>query len=212
MLSPSTRTPIEHLVELVLNGSDGAYDPALREQAQVVKGYDASETRVVVLGGGTGLSTVVGGNSAHPDWRACPFVGLKEEFRVLDVVVGTFQQQTLNQSITNVNENRSCHSDMDKIIPDYFNRSLTNDAPKIMRAESADRSNVQDNRCILSLRIHQSSLSCSPHCWHPTMIYLRPGKDHSRTRVEDKRQLEMSRTGEGRRVYILDRQRADHLD
>ncbi len=89
MLSPSTRTPLEHLVELVLNGSDGAYDVTLREQAQLVKRYDASDTRVVILGGGTGLSTVVGGNSAHPDWRERPFVGLKEEFRALDIVVCT---------------------------------------------------------------------------------------------------------------------------
>jgi len=89
MLSPSTRTPLEHLVELVLNGSDRAYDVTLQEQAQLVKRYDASDTRVVILGGGTGLSTVVGGNSAHPDWRERPFLGLKEEFRVLDVVVCT---------------------------------------------------------------------------------------------------------------------------
>jgi uncharacterized cofD-like protein len=89
MLSPATRTPLEHLVELVLNGSDGAYDVTLREQAQLVQRYDASGTRVVILGGGTGLSTVVGGNSAHPDWQERPFVGLKEEFRTLDVVVCT---------------------------------------------------------------------------------------------------------------------------
>lgn len=48
-----------------------------------------SNTRVVAFGGGTGLSTVVGGNSQLEDWPENPFVGLKQEFPFLDVVVCT---------------------------------------------------------------------------------------------------------------------------
>jgi uncharacterized cofD-like protein len=48
-----------------------------------------SNARVVAFGGGTGLSTVVGGNSQLEDWPENPFVGLKQEFPFLDVVVCT---------------------------------------------------------------------------------------------------------------------------
>ncbi len=48
---------------------------------------DLRSTRAVILGGGTGLSTVAGGNSNMPEWASRPFVGLKEEFPRLDVLV-----------------------------------------------------------------------------------------------------------------------------
>lgn len=85
------QAPTEQLVEIVLNGPAAAAhaDPALRELAEKVLEFDARATRVVVLGGGTGLSTVVGGNSQMPDWARYPFTGLKEEFPNLDVVVCT---------------------------------------------------------------------------------------------------------------------------
>ncbi|MBN1269992.1 MAG: YvcK family protein [Kiritimatiellae bacterium] len=54
-----------------------------------IEAFDARDTRVVILGGGTGMSTVVGGNCAMPDWPDHPFVGLKEEFQHLDVVACT---------------------------------------------------------------------------------------------------------------------------
>jgi uncharacterized cofD-like protein len=86
-----SRTPIEHLVEFVLTGSVTAPDaPAHIDQlALAVSQFSARNMRAVVLGGGTGLSTVVGGNSKMQDWLDDPFVGLKQEFRKLDVVVCT---------------------------------------------------------------------------------------------------------------------------
>lgn len=85
------RTAVEQLVEVVLNGPAAASHArsGLRELAEKALEYDARRTRVVVLGGGTGLSTVVGGNSQMPEWADYPFVGLKQEFPHLDVVVCT---------------------------------------------------------------------------------------------------------------------------
>jgi len=89
--SSVSRTPIEHLVEFVLTGSVTAPDaPAHIEQlALAVSNFGARNVKAVVLGGGTGLSTVVGGNSKMQDWLDDPFVGLKQEFQQLDVVVCT---------------------------------------------------------------------------------------------------------------------------
>jgi len=86
-----TRTPIEHLVEYVLNGTATGPDApdGLRDLANKVMDFEPRDTRVVILGGGTGLSTVVGGNSQLAEWADHPFVGLKQEFSRLDVVVCT---------------------------------------------------------------------------------------------------------------------------
>ncbi|MBN2059192.1 MAG: YvcK family protein [Deltaproteobacteria bacterium] len=54
-----------------------------------VHSFTSRNTRVVTFGGGTGLSTVVGGNSQLEKWAEDPFVGLKQEFPLLDVVVCT---------------------------------------------------------------------------------------------------------------------------
>jgi uncharacterized cofD-like protein len=88
---PATfRPPIERLVEAVLSFTIApAGPPRLRHLAEQVLHFDPSPTRVVILGGGTGLSTVVGGNSQMPDWPEHPFVGLKQDFKNLDVVVCT---------------------------------------------------------------------------------------------------------------------------
>ncbi len=85
------RTPVERLVEAVLTHSSAPKSPPprLRELVKRVLDFDSGATRVVILGGGTGLSTVVGGNSQMPDWPERPFVGLKQEFPRLDVVVCT---------------------------------------------------------------------------------------------------------------------------
>ena len=48
-----------------------------------------ADCRTVVLGGGTGLSTIVGGGSQDPAWADAPFVGLKQVFPRLDVAVVT---------------------------------------------------------------------------------------------------------------------------
>ncbi len=86
-----TRTPIEHLVEYVLNGTATAPGAPsdLANMAAKVSNFNARDARVVILGGGTGLSTVVGGNSQSADWADHPFVGLKQEVSRLNVVVCT---------------------------------------------------------------------------------------------------------------------------
>lgn len=50
--------------------------PEMRTLAGKVLQFDARETKVVILGGGTGLSTVVGGNAQRLDWARMPFVEL----------------------------------------------------------------------------------------------------------------------------------------
>ncbi|MBN2125712.1 MAG: YvcK family protein [Deltaproteobacteria bacterium] len=57
--------------------------------AQDVWASECRSTKVVIFGGGTGLSTVLGGNSRLEDWPDNPFVGLKQEFPLLNVVVCT---------------------------------------------------------------------------------------------------------------------------
>jgi uncharacterized cofD-like protein len=78
------RVEIERLVESVL-GSLARIDPC--EEAKQVLKMDTSRTKVVIVGGGTGLSTVVGGNSQLQSWPDEPFVGMKQEFPELTVVV-----------------------------------------------------------------------------------------------------------------------------
>ena len=87
----SSRTAIEQLAEAVLKYATTGDCGESPEYCAVqdVLDVDLRSTRAVILGGGTGLSTVVGGNSAMPDWANRPFVGLKEEFPHLQVVVCT---------------------------------------------------------------------------------------------------------------------------
>ena len=75
-----TRSPLEHWVEGVLArlGEDARAAGALPNRA-----------RTVVLGGGTGLSTVLGGNSSLSSWPDRPVAGLAKEFTNLHVGVCT---------------------------------------------------------------------------------------------------------------------------
>jgi uncharacterized cofD-like protein len=75
-----SRSSLEHLVEGVLG--------RLGEEA---RGADRAPVRakVVVLGGGTGLSTVLGGNSTLPGWPERPAAGLVREFAQVHVGVCT---------------------------------------------------------------------------------------------------------------------------
>ncbi|MCI5122331.1 MAG: YvcK family protein, partial [Candidatus Electrothrix sp. AUS4] len=52
-----------------------------------LRNVDVENVRVVVLGGGTGLSNVVGGDSRRADWKEAPFTGLKEIFPRLHSIV-----------------------------------------------------------------------------------------------------------------------------
>jgi uncharacterized cofD-like protein len=74
------RSTLEHWVEGVL--SRLAEDPR-------AAGAAPAKARVVVLGGGTGLSTVLGGNPALPHWPDRPPAGLTQEFESIHVGVCT---------------------------------------------------------------------------------------------------------------------------
>jgi uncharacterized cofD-like protein len=85
-----SRTPIEHLVEFLLTGLLATNaPPGIERLAEQALHFDLRGTRVVILGGGTGLSTILGGNSQMPDWPDQPYVGVKQEFPHLNVVVCT---------------------------------------------------------------------------------------------------------------------------
>src|SRR5512143_3858380 len=84
------RTPIEHLMDYLLTGTLALNaPPAILQTAEQVLRSNQRDTRVVILGGGTGLSTVVGGNSQMPDWPDQPMTGMKQEFPHLSFVVCT---------------------------------------------------------------------------------------------------------------------------
>jgi len=53
---------------------------ALGNLASKLAQFDVRNTRVVVLGGGTGLSNIIGGDSRKESWPEDPFSGLKEIF------------------------------------------------------------------------------------------------------------------------------------
>ena len=74
------RSSLEHWVEGVLS--------RLPEDPRAA-GRAPAKARVVVLGGGTGLSTVLGGNSSLPAWLDRPSAGLVDEFEHLHVGVCT---------------------------------------------------------------------------------------------------------------------------
>ncbi|MHB1014120.1 MAG: gluconeogenesis factor YvcK family protein [Desulfurivibrionaceae bacterium] len=52
-----------------------------------LNGTETRDVRVVVFGGGTGLSNLIGGDSRNPLWPANPFQGLKEVFPKTQAVV-----------------------------------------------------------------------------------------------------------------------------
>ncbi|MGV8074964.1 MAG: 2-phospho-L-lactate transferase CofD family protein [Syntrophobacteraceae bacterium] len=82
---------VEQLLETIINGiaPKSPEEDDISRLAQDAYGFESRNIRVVAFGGGTGLSTVVGGNSQLDDWPNDPFTGLKQEFPLLDVVVCT---------------------------------------------------------------------------------------------------------------------------
>jgi uncharacterized cofD-like protein len=86
----ASRTPIEHLVEYLLTGKLASNAPSeTGDLAEQVMSSALQRTRVVVLGGGTGLSTIIGGNSQMPDWPDHPCLGMKQQFPLLNAIVCT---------------------------------------------------------------------------------------------------------------------------
>lgn len=85
-----SRTDIEHLMEFLLTGTRASNaPPETTKLAEQILRFDLRDTRVVILGGGTGLSTIVGGNSQLPNWPGRSDMGVKQEFDNLDYVVCT---------------------------------------------------------------------------------------------------------------------------
>jgi uncharacterized cofD-like protein len=82
---------VDHLLELVINRTTprGPHRNSVSNLSREIRASECRNTRVVIFGGGTGLSTVLGGNPRLEDWPENPFVGLKQEFPLLDVVVCT---------------------------------------------------------------------------------------------------------------------------
>ena len=77
------RNLVEKLIELVLVGPPAgppSVIAALEDMAATLCRVDTSDLRVVVFGGGSGLSNVIGGDSRNPAWPANPFQGIKEVF------------------------------------------------------------------------------------------------------------------------------------
>lgn len=74
----------EKMISLVLTGPppgiSGRLAGLFQETLCRLKEFDTGCLRVVTLGGGTGLSNIIGGDSRRPDWTDDPFVGLKEIF------------------------------------------------------------------------------------------------------------------------------------
>lgn len=80
----------EKMLALALNGlPDGppAVTVGLAGLAAALNGVDTSQVRVLVFGGGTGLSNIIGGDSRHPGWPENPFAGLKALFPRTSAVV-----------------------------------------------------------------------------------------------------------------------------
>lgn len=80
----------EKLIELVLQGApDGPpwITAGLKSLASSVTSKESDQVKVVVFGGGTGLSTIIGGDSRSLSWVEHPFHGLKEVFPQTTAIV-----------------------------------------------------------------------------------------------------------------------------
>ena len=74
----------EKIVDLVLRGVPGNAHSMAKNQLfglrQELLETSVKDARVVVFGGGTGLSNIIGGDSRRENWGRKPFCGLKEIF------------------------------------------------------------------------------------------------------------------------------------
>jgi len=74
---------VEKLVDLVLHGVPSgpwSVTDGLTQLAKAIESQDSRPLKVVVFGGGTGLSNVIGGDSRTEEWPKNPFCGIKELF------------------------------------------------------------------------------------------------------------------------------------
>jgi len=88
---PTRGSLTERIISLVLgdsplSGIAGLHEKSL-DLATALRTLDVSDLNVVLIGGGTGLSNIVGGDSRRREWCDTPFVGLKELFKNLHSIV-----------------------------------------------------------------------------------------------------------------------------
>jgi len=76
--------PAERVISLLIDGVPEHLPPAitakLAESIRQIGRMESDDLRVVVFGGGTGLSNIVGGDSRRQEWQQGPFSGLKKIF------------------------------------------------------------------------------------------------------------------------------------
>src|SRR5210317_2101873 len=81
----------EKLIHLELQGSPEGLSleiaAGLDDLAASLSEFEVQNTKVVVLGGGTGLSNIIGGDSRKKNWPEEPFSGLKEIFPQTKAIV-----------------------------------------------------------------------------------------------------------------------------
>jgi len=81
----------EKITSIVLGSTASGLPPMIAslfgKLRQQIEAFDASTAKVVVFGGGTGLSNIVGGDSRRLGWARHPFSGLKETFPQVSSVV-----------------------------------------------------------------------------------------------------------------------------
>lgn len=74
----------EKFIDLVLNGEPNHHDKEITRLfaslEEALGGRHIDQARVVVFGGGTGLSNIIGGDCRSEGWARTPFSGLKEIF------------------------------------------------------------------------------------------------------------------------------------
>ncbi len=81
----------EKLINIVLHGENGNHTIVAQrffnDFSAAITEKSVAEARVVVFGGGSGLSNIIGGDSCATGWAAHPFQGLKEVFPLTRSIV-----------------------------------------------------------------------------------------------------------------------------
>jgi uncharacterized cofD-like protein len=81
----------ERVISLLIGGIPAGTSRAISARfaalIESIREVDSNDTRVVIFGGGTGLSNIVGGDSRRQDWVQSPFKGLKEIFPYCNSIV-----------------------------------------------------------------------------------------------------------------------------
>ena len=84
-------TLAEKITSIVLGRASDGFPPIISslftKLQQQIESLDTSTTKVVVFGGGTGLSNIIGGDSRRLGWARNPFTGLKQVFPHVSSVV-----------------------------------------------------------------------------------------------------------------------------